>query len=79
MKHLYVHMSWPEDMDMVWIKFLSFVSVFWSANLSCFMIDHIFKDKHKMTGDINFLNSLFFMLLLSSADFFFFKKFVQEN
>ena len=23
----YVLMSWPEDMDMLWIKFLSFVSV----------------------------------------------------
>ena len=26
MKHLYVLMSWPEEMDMLWIKFLSFVS-----------------------------------------------------
>ena len=43
MKHLYVLMSWPEDMDMLWIKFLSFVSVFCSANLSCSMIVHIFK------------------------------------
>ena len=25
MKHLYVLMSWPEDMDMLWIKFLSSV------------------------------------------------------
>ena len=33
MNHLYVLMSWPEDMDMLWIKFLSFVSVFCSANL----------------------------------------------
>ena len=36
-------MSWPEDMDMLWIKFLNFVSVFCSANLSCSMIVHIFK------------------------------------
>ena len=43
-------MSWPEDMDMLWIKFSSFVSVFCSANLSCFMIVHIFKDKHKVGG-----------------------------
>ena len=35
MKHLYVLMSLPEDMGMLWIKFLSFVSVFCSANLSC--------------------------------------------
>ena len=28
MKHLYVLMSWPEDVDMLWINFLSFVSVF---------------------------------------------------
>ena len=43
MKYLYVLMSWPEDMDMLWIKFLSFVTVFCSANLSCSMIVHIFK------------------------------------
>ena len=43
MKHLYVLMSWPEEMDMLWIKFLSFVSVFYSANLSCSMIVHIDK------------------------------------
>ena len=32
-------MSWPEDMDMLWIKFLRFVSVFCSAdaNISCSM------------------------------------------
>ena len=43
MKHLYVLVSWPEDMDMLWIKFLSFDSVFCSANISCSMIVHIFK------------------------------------
>ena len=43
MKHLYVLMSWPEDMDMLWIKFLSFVSVFCSVNLSCSKIVHIDK------------------------------------
>ena len=58
MKHLYVLMSWPEDMDMLWIKFLSFVSVFCSANISCSMIVHIFKDKHKVAGDIDSLNLL---------------------
>ena len=51
-------MSWPEDMDMLWIKFLSFVSVFFSANISCSMTVHIFKDKHKVAGDINSLNLL---------------------
>ena len=51
-------MSWPEDMDMLWIKFLSFVYVYCSVNLSCFMIVHIFKDKHKVAGDINSLNLL---------------------
>ena len=65
MKHLYVLMSWPEDMDMLWIKFLSFVSVFCSANLSCSMIVHIFKDKHKVAGDINSLNLLVFYHLLN--------------
>ena len=45
MKHLYVLMSWPKDMDMLWIKFLSFVSVFCSVNLSCSMIVHKFKEK----------------------------------
>ena len=32
MKQLYVLMSWPEDMDNFWIKFLNFVFVFCSAN-----------------------------------------------
>ena len=41
--NLYVLMSWPEDIDMLWMKFLSFVSVFCFANLSCFMIVHIDK------------------------------------
>ena len=45
-------------MDMLWIKFLSFVSVFCSGNLSCSMIVHIFKDKHKVVRDINSLNKL---------------------
>ena len=58
MKHLYVLMSWPEDMDMLWIKFLSIVSFFCSANLTCLMIDHIFKGKHKVAGDIQSLNLL---------------------
>ena len=60
MKHLYVFMLWPEDMDMLRIKFLSFVFVFCSANLSCFMIVYTFKDKHKVAGDINSLNLLVF-------------------
>ena len=58
MKHLYVLMSWPEDMDMLKIKIFSFVFVFCSTNLSYFMIIHIFKDKHKVAGDINSLNLL---------------------
>ena len=29
-----------------------------SSVLSCFMIAHIFKDKHKVVGDINSLNML---------------------
>ena len=53
MTHLYVLMSWPEDIDMLWIKVV--VSFFCSANLSCFMIAHIFKDKHKVAGNINSL------------------------
>ena len=64
MKHLYVLMSRPDDMDMLWIKFLSFLSVFCSVNLSCSMIVHIFKDKHKVAGDINSLNLLVFHELL---------------
>ena len=58
MKHLYVLISWPEDMDMLWIKFLSSVSFFCSANLSCFLIAHIFRDKHKVAGDIKSMNLL---------------------
>ena len=58
MKHLYMLISLPEDMDMLWIKFLSFVSVFCSANLSCSTIVHIFKNIHKVVGDINSLNLL---------------------
>ena len=46
----------------IWIYFgqnsLVFVSVLCSANLSCFMIVHIFKDKHKVAVDINSLNLL---------------------
>ena len=49
MKHRYVLMSWPEDMHMLWIKVLSFVSVFCSSNFSCYMIVHI----DKKAGDIN--------------------------
>ena len=64
MKHLYVLMPWPEDMDMLWIKFLSFVSVFCSVNLSCSIIVHIFKDKHKVAGNINSLNLLVVIVLL---------------
>ena len=41
-------MSLPEDMYMLWIKFLSFVSVFCSASLSCSMIVHIDK---KVAGE----------------------------
>ena len=36
-------MSWPEDMDMLWIKLLSFVSDLCSENLSCSMIVYICK------------------------------------
>ena len=43
-------MPWPEDMDMLWTNFLSFVPVFCSANLRYSMIGHIFKDKHKVAG-----------------------------
>ena len=65
MKHLYVLMSWPEDIDMLWINLLSFVSVFCSVNLSCSMIDHI--DKKCLCvcvlgggGNMNSLNLLLF-------------------
>ena len=51
-------LSWPEDMDMFWIKFLSFVSIFCSPNSSYFMIVHIFKDKHKVAGNMNSMNLL---------------------
>ena len=64
-KHLYVLMPWPEDMDILWIKFLSFVSVFCLiCELKLFMIVHKFKDKHKVAGDINFLNLLVKVLCL---------------
>ena len=36
-------MSWPEEMDLLWMKFLSFISVFCSLNFSCSMIVHIDK------------------------------------
>ena len=54
MKHLYVLMPWPEDMDILWIKFASFVSVF------CSMIVHRFRGKHKVAGDVNSLSLLVF-------------------
>ena len=69
MKHLYVLMSWPVDMDLLWIKSLSFVSVFCSANLRCSMIVHIFKDKHKMAGDINSLSLLVNEYFLITGEF----------
>ena len=53
-------MSWPENIDMLCIRFLNFVSAFCSVDLSCFMIIHIFKDKHIVAGDINSLNLLVF-------------------
>ena len=65
MKHLYVLMSWPEDMDMLWTQFLSFVSVFCSATFRCSMIVHNFTDKHKVVGDINSVNLLVRILNLS--------------
>ena len=34
---------------------------FFFGFLSCSMIVHIFKDKHKMAGDINSLNLLVFI------------------
>ena len=34
---LYMLMSWPADMDMLWLKFLNFASFFFSVNLSCYM------------------------------------------
>ena len=37
MKYLHVLMSWPEDMDMLWVKFLSFVSVFCSVNYNSYI------------------------------------------
>ena len=66
-------MSWPEEMDMLWIKFLSFVSVFCSMSLSCYTIVHILKDKHKVAGNINSLNLLvcsFFFLSNENCNFF---------
>ena len=44
------------------LKFCFFF--FCSANLSCFMIAHIFKDKHKVAGDINSLNLLVDVVIL---------------
>ena len=75
MKHLYVLMSWPDNMDMLWIKFLVLFLFLCSANLSCFMIAHIFKDKHKMGGHkfsefaCNLLStqSVFLVFLLSPS------------
>ena len=72
MKPLYVLMSWSEDLDILWINFLTFVSVFCSVKLSCSMIIHIYKDEHKVMGDINSMNLLvlymFFLLLISQSE-----------
>ena len=58
---LYETSVYAYDMDLLWIKFfLSFVSFSCSVSLSCFMIAHIFKDKHKMAWDINSLHLLVF-------------------
>ena len=66
MKHLYVLMSWPVDMDVPWINFLSFVSFFLFCELKLFMKAHIFKDKHKVAGDIN---SLILLVIFGYKDF----------
>ena len=59
MKHLYVLMLWPEDMDMLWIKFLSFVSVSCSVNLSFFVIVLFFNGKHRFHyGTLKLLDGL---------------------
>ena len=52
MKHLYVLMSWPEDMDMLWIKFLV-LFLFWELKLF-----HDSSCRQKVAGDINSLNLL---------------------
>ena len=44
-------------MDMLWIKFLSFVSVFCLVHDSSYIYSN-FKDKHKVAGDINSLSLL---------------------
>ena len=52
MKHLYVLMSWPKDMDMLWfcVCFL-----FWELKLF-----HDSSYRQKVAGDINSLNLLVF-------------------
>ena len=54
-------LSWSEDMDMLYIKFLGFVSFFCSANLSCVMLVYILKDKQKVAEDINSLSLLVYL------------------
>ena len=55
MKHLYVHMSWPEDMDILWIKILKFCFCFLFWELKLF---HDCSYRQKVAGDINSLNLL---------------------
>ena len=52
MKHLYVLMSWPEDMDMLWFCFC-----FLFCELKLF---HDGSYRQKVAGDINSLNLLVF-------------------
>ena len=66
---LQVFRSCSEDVHIVWVYIILrlFFDIFFhkinfkkSCVLSCFMIAHIFKDKHKVAGDINSLNLLVF-------------------
>ena len=58
-EHLHVLMSWPEDMDVILINFSLFLFCELKSNkFPCIIIAHIFKDKHKVIGNIHFLKSL---------------------
>ena len=69
MKHLYVLMSLPEDMDMLWIKFLSFVSVFCSSNFSCSMIVHTQEVFHVYLNKFEIAVSHLFLIIFSNNTF----------
>ena len=69
MKPMYMHMSWPEDMDVLWIQFFSFVSFFLFCKLKLFH-DSSYIPRQTSSGGIHKLSEfawVFFSLHATGA------------